>query len=60
MKFIAREEELNILEDEYAKESSSFVAVYGRRRIGKTELVNHFIALQNSPFFSVTGVYHPN
>ena len=57
MKFIAREEELNILEDEYAKESSSFVAVYGRRRIGKTELVNHFIALRNSPFFSVTGAY---
>jgi len=57
MKFIAREEELKILEEEYRKEFSSFVAVYGRRRIGKTELVNHFIALQSSLFFSVTGAY---
>lgn len=57
MKFIARKEELKILENEYGKESSSFVAVYGRRRIGKTELINHFITSQALPFFSVTGAY---
>jgi AAA+ ATPase superfamily predicted ATPase len=57
MKFIAREKELEILELEYKKDFSSFVAVYGRRRIGKTELINHFISLNNSPFFSVTGAY---
>ena len=60
MKFIAREEELNILHEEYKKEFSSFVAVYGRRRIGKTELVNHFIKVHSCPFFSVTGAYGAN
>lgn len=57
MKFVAREEELNILEQQYRKERSSFVAVYGRRRIGKTELVNHFIRSKSSPLFTVTGAY---
>ena len=44
MSFVAREEELVILESQYKKNSSTFVAVYGRRRIGKTELVNNFFA----------------
>ena len=57
MKFVARKKELDILERAYQKESSSFVAVYGRRRIGKTELVNHFVRSKPSPLFSVTGAY---
>ncbi len=57
MKFIAREEELAILEKEYRKPYSSFVAVYGRRRIGKTELIDHFINANKSLLFSVTGAY---
>jgi AAA+ ATPase superfamily predicted ATPase len=44
MSFVAREEELKILDTQYLKLSSTFVAVYGRRRIGKTELVNNFFA----------------
>ena len=57
MKFIAREEELAILEKEYGTPSSSFVAVYGRRRVGKTELIDHFIDQHKSLLFSVTGAY---
>lgn len=57
MKFVAREEELDILESAYAREYSSFVAVYGRRRIGKTELVDTFIRSKSCPLFSVTGAY---
>ena len=57
MKFIAREEELDILEKEYRENYSSFVAVYGRRRIGKTELIDHFIERCQSSLFSVTGAY---
>jgi len=60
MNFIAREDELKILDEEYKKPFSSFVAVYGRRRIGKTELVNHFIKQHSCPFFSVTGAYGAN
>lgn len=57
MKFVAREDELSILERAYQKETSSFVAVYGRRRIGKTELINHFVRSKSCPIFSVTGAY---
>ena len=57
MTFIARENELEILNSEYAKEYPSFVAVYGRRRIGKTELIDNFIAQKNCLSFSVTGAY---
>ena len=57
MYFIGREEELNILETQYIKNKSSFIAVYGRRRIGKTELINHFLSKKESITFSVTGAY---
>ena len=57
MNFVARVEELKILNDAYSKKSSSFVAVYGRRRIGKTVLLDHFIRSKNCPSFCVTGAY---
>lgn len=41
-KFINREQELEILEKEWGR-NNSFVIVYGRRRIGKTELIKNFI-----------------
>jgi AAA+ ATPase superfamily predicted ATPase len=43
MKFINRIRELAFLEQEYSLERSSFVVVYGRRRLGKTELIKEFI-----------------
>ena len=57
MNFVSREEELKILETQYNKSSSSFIAVYGRRRVGKTELIDHFIQTKNCPSFRVTGAY---
>ena len=57
MKFIAREEELAILEKEYVQPYSSFIAVYGRRRVGKTELIDHFLSSHKPLIFSVTGAY---
>ena len=58
MSFVARKEELAILESQYKKNSSTFVAVYGRRRIGKTELVNNFFAQKECFLFSLTGAYN--
>ena len=38
--FIGREQEIQLLERIYADDRSAFVALYGRRRIGKTEFVD--------------------
>ncbi len=46
-RFINRDQELAFLNDEYNKNSSSLVIIYGRRRIGKTALIKNFI--QNKP-----------
>ena len=42
MKFIGREDELLRLNNEYVNDSS-FVVIYGRRRVGKTTLIKEFI-----------------
>lgn len=41
-KFIDRKEEFAFLKGEYEKNESSFVVLYGRRRIGKTSLIKEF------------------
>ncbi|MEM2282727.1 MAG: ATP-binding protein [Candidatus Hadarchaeales archaeon] len=41
-KFIDREAELRVLEEEYSRKSFSFFVIYGRRRVGKTELLKKF------------------
>ncbi len=43
MRFVDRDRELQTLQQEYARTSSSMVIIYGRRRVGKTELIRHFI-----------------
>ncbi len=42
MKFINRQQELNFLKKKYNSNESEFIILYGRRRIGKTELLNEF------------------
>jgi len=42
-KFINRIQEMSTLEKQYSVESSTMVIVYGRRRVGKTSLINEFI-----------------
>mgnify|MGYP005838436935 CR=1 FL=1 len=42
-KFVNRNNELTFLNKQYRQEGSSFVIVYGRRRIGKTTLIKEFI-----------------
>ena len=49
--FINRTEELDFLESEYAKDSSSLVIIYGRRRVGKTELSLKFGAGKPSVYY---------
>lgn len=40
--FIGRKRELEILEKRYESKRFEFIAVYGRRRVGKTTLINEF------------------
>jgi len=51
MKFVDRLNEMSTLENEYRRHSASFVVVYGRRRVGKTELIRHFIKEKPSLYF---------
>ena len=40
--FIGRRKELETLEKAYSSGNFQFVAIYGRRRVGKTTLINEF------------------
>lgn len=42
-RFVDRVQEMNTLENEYSRSESSLVIIYGRRRVGKTSLINEFI-----------------
>lgn len=50
MEFLGRSREISLLEREYAR-GRSFVAVYGRRRIGKTRLLKQFIREKKALYF---------
>ena len=39
MKFIGREEEMNVLQNSYKTNNYEGIVIYGRRRIGKSELI---------------------
>lgn len=40
--FVGRQEELDVLEEAYTSSKSELVVIYGRRRIGKSSLVERF------------------
>lgn len=57
MSIYARKEEIAVLESLYVSKKSEFLAIYGRRRIGKTFLIKEFFKSQeNAFFFKVTGL----
>lgn len=51
---IGRLQEIKILERLYTSETAEFLAVYGRRRIGKTFLISRFFK-DKGVYFEVTG-----
>ena len=53
MNFIGRQAELEKLNVEYAHDSS-FVVIYGRRRVGKTTLIKEFIKKKTAFYFLAT------
>ena len=53
MKFIGRQTELEKLNSEYSR-GSSFVVIYGRRRVGKTTLIKEFLKKKTAFYFLAT------
>lgn len=49
--FIGRERELSALERLYKSDKFEFAVIYGRRRVGKTALINKFIDDKNAIYF---------
>ncbi|MEA3515052.1 MAG: ATP-binding protein [Nanoarchaeota archaeon] len=49
--FVNRKDEMGFLKKEYNLSRSSFIVVYGRRRVGKTELIKEFIKDKSSIYF---------
>ena len=53
---IGRKNELDVFQDRLSSPSAEFIAVYGRRRVGKTYLIKHFFSQQKGLFFEQTGL----
>jgi len=49
--FVNRLSELNMLEKRYVSGKAEFFVLYGRRRVGKTELLAHFCERKRAVFF---------
>ena len=50
--FIGRKKELEFLEERYKREGAELIVLYGRRRIGKTELLREFCVNKPHVFYS--------
>ncbi len=51
MKFINRGRELKALEERWASRGAQLFIIYGKRRVGKTELIKQFIKGKNAVYF---------
>jgi len=49
--FVGREVELAVMDEGFVSPRSELCIVYGRRRVGKSTLLEHFVA--GKPFFLV-------
>lgn len=52
---VGREVETGILNEMFHSDDSEFLAIYGRRRVGKTYLIRTFFGDQEAAFFDITG-----
>lgn len=55
MQLIGRQAELRLLERFLASNKPEFLALYGRRRVGKTYLIKQFFKQKEILFFNSTG-----
>lgn len=50
--FVGRKNELQFLEDAYNSDKAELIVLYGRRRVGKTELLTHFLSDKSHIYYS--------
>lgn len=55
MNLVGRDQEVEILNKLFNSDKPEFLALYGRRRVGKTYLIRQFFQKQKAVFFNVTG-----
>jgi AAA+ ATPase superfamily predicted ATPase len=55
-KITGRKREQELLKDLFESKKAEFIAIYGRRRIGKTFLIRNFMSSSPCVFFHVTGL----
>ena len=61
MKFVGRDREIKKLNTLYQDEGFQFVVIYGRRRVGKTMLINEFLKGKRSAYYmAVEGTAKEN
>lgn len=56
-KIIGRSKEKGELDEAYNSNNAEFIAVYGRRRVGKTYLIKNFFQAKKCVYFQMTGIY---
>ncbi len=56
MKFIGREKELKELNNRYNSKNKEFGIIYGKRRIGKSSLINEFLKDKNAILFQAKKI----
>ncbi len=56
MPLIGRKKETDILNEMFSSNAPEFLAIYGRRRVGKTFLIRSFFENKKCLFLNVTGV----
>jgi len=60
VEFFDRKDELAALEDHWRRPGASFFVLWGRRRVGKTELLAHFARSRRALYFEATDTTERN
>ncbi len=56
-KIVGRHYEQQQLQKKFDSQEAEFIAIYGRRRVGKTFLIRNFFKDKNCLFFQVSGIH---
>src|SRR6516225_9991638 len=51
MSFFGRKRELELLQSAWRSDRAAFIPIYGRRRVGKSELILHFMSGKDGLYF---------